>query len=890
MVAMMTSLIGRVFGSYNDRMLRRYQPKIAAINSLGEHYRGLSDEALSACTDGFRKRLDGGESVDGLLIEAYAALREASERTLKMRHFDSQLMGGIALHEGNIAEMATGEGKTLVATLALYLNGLSGQGAHLVTVNNYLAERDAKWMGPLYEFMRMRVGVVTSAQAHEGRQAAYMADITYGTNNEFGFDYLRDNMALSQDERIQRPLHFAIVDEVDSILIDEARTPLIISGAAEDISALYREINKMIPHLSRCQDESTDGHYSIDEKQRYAELTEHGHAFVEEWLTRHKLLDADGSLYEARNLSLLNHVHAALRAHALYQPNVHYVTRDKEVLLIDEHTGRTMPGRRLSEGLHQALEARENLPIQSENQTLASITFQNYFRLYGKLSGMTGTALTEAAEFQQIYGLKVVVIPTNKHVQREDLNDVIYLSQKEKLSALVDQIKECVEEGAPVLVGTISIDSSEELSRGLAKAGLKHEVLNAKQHEREAQIIANAGKPGAVTIATNMAGRGTDIVLGGQLAPDAEDAERTAWEKRHHTVVEAGGLHVLGTERHESRRIDNQLRGRSGRQGDPGLSRFFLSMDDNLMRIFMPPRIKNMMKNLGLRPGDAIEHKMVSNAIERAQRRVEVQNFQARKQLLEYDDIINVQRKTIYAHRLELIGNDNMIEDMRGMRLEVMEGTLDRYVPPGSLPDQWDLESLRRIFARDFALEFKVERWQTSEHAPEVVEIREHVLQLAEDAQIRLEEALGEELSRIARYTLLQILDILWRRHLSNIDQLRHGIHFRAYAQRNPKEEYKREAFYLFQEMLNTVKHDFVSAMAHIDPERTAMLERTRAETKALESAQAAQQGPAQGSKPPKASEHQKQAVLQGRAKKKMGRNEPCFCGSGKKYKHCHGG
>ena len=880
----MPAFFSRLFGSYNDRLLQRYQPKIADINALSTRYSALSDEALSACTDEFRKRLSAGASLDALLVEAYAALREASWRTLKMRHFDVQLMGGVALHEGNIAEMATGEGKTLVATLALYLNALSGLGTHLVTVNNYLAERDAQWMKPLYEFMRMQVGVVTSEFAPEQRRQAYLADISYGTNNEFGFDYLRDNMVLSQEERMQRDLNFVIVDEVDSILVDEARTPLIISGAAEDSSILYRSVDKLVPQLRRCRDESAEGHYFVDEKQHHVELSEEGHTFVEDWLVRHKLLDAGSSLYAAKNLNLLNHVSVALRAYSLYQPNVHYVVRDQEILLIDEHTGRTMAGRRLSEGLHQALEAREKVPIQSENQTLASITFQNYFRLYNKLSGMTGTAATEAPEFQQIYGLKVVVIPTNKTVRRADHNDLVYLNQREKDQALIAEIKECVDKGAPVLVGTISIESSEALSKALSKAGIKHEVLNAKQHEREAHIIANAGKPCAVTIATNMAGRGTDIVLGGQLPSDASEAEQKAWQKRHDAVIASGGLYVLGTERHESRRIDNQLRGRSGRQGDPGASRFYLSMEDNLMRIFMPPRIKTMMQNLGLNKGDAIEHKMVSNAIERAQKRVEAQNFQSRKQLLEYDDIINVQRKTIYAHRLELLGNQNMREDMRAMREEVMHEVMDKHIPIHSLPDQWDTEAMIRIFSRDFALNLDASFWKNQAQNVDATDVRDTIWRKAEHTQAQLEEKLGDVLSRIGRYTLLQILDILWRRHLNNVDQLRHGIHFRAYAQRNPKEEYKREAFYLFQEMLRSVKYDFVSAMAHINPERALMLEQDANEAQSSKPATSASE------QKPMPQQSSDKATIRTQPKKKMGRNEACFCGSGKKYKHCHGG
>lgn len=887
----MATFLGRFFGSYNERLLRRYQPKLLAINAAAGRYRDMSDTELAACTEQFRKRHSDGTSLDELVVDAFAAMREASERVLGMRHFDVQILGGLALHEGNISEMATGEGKTLVATLALYLNALSGSGVHLVTVNNYLAERDAGWMAPLYEFMGMSVGVVLPQQSPDERRIIYASDICYGTNNEFGFDYLRDNMALALTERVQRGLHFAIVDEVDSILIDEARTPLVISGAAEDSSDLYRAINKLIPGLIRAEHETADGHYVVDEKQRRVELSELGHRFVESWLTRYGLLKQDGSLYEAEHLGLLHHVHAALRAHILYQPNVHYVVRDKEVLLIDEHTGRTMSGRRLSEGLHQALEARENLPIQSENRTLASITFQNYFRLYGKLSGMTGTAVTEAAEFQQIYGLNVVAIPPNKPVRRSDHNDLVYLDKSQKTAALINDIKECVDKGAPVLVGTVSIESSEELARVLGKAGVKHEVLNAKQHEREAHIIADAGLPGAVTIATNMAGRGTDIVLGGHPDSKYASVRKEAWADRHDKVLSAGGLHVLGTERHESRRIDNQLRGRAGRQGDPGVSRFYLSMEDNLMRIFVPERIKSFMQNLGLREGEAIENKMVSNAIEKAQKRVEAQNFEMRKQLLEYDDIVDVQRKVVYAQRLDLLESDNIEEDVADIREEVLQEVIDASLPPGSLPEEWDMESMQRVLMRDFALKLSLDELRSGNESLEESDIREHVLATARSAYELVAEHVGATIRKIERYTLLQVLDMLWRRHLNNIDQLRQGIHLRAYAQRNPKEEYKRESFYLFQEMLRTVKYDITSALAHIDPQRAKALGESESSP------------PAQSSKSPsplpaperthlpagvKGAPPAVSPTVSGK-KRKIGRNDPCFCGSGEKYKRCHG-
>ena len=901
-----------LFGSRNERTLRHHWRTVERINALEPTLQALNDTQLRAKTAEFRTRLGAGESLDAVLPEAFAVVREAARRTLGLRPFDVQLIGGMVLHEGNIAEMATGEGKTLAATLPIYLNALSGNGVHLVTVNDYLARRDAGWMGPIYRFLDMEVGTVVPGQDQEARRAAYAADVTYGTNNEFGFDYLRDNMAFSIDDRVQRELHYAIVDEVDSILIDEARTPLIISGAAEDSSELYRRIDQLIPGLRTAHGTAAE-YYSIDEKQRQVELTEDGHAYIEQQLTKAGLLNAGDSLYAPSNLGLLHHVHSALRAHVLYHRDVQYIVRDDEIMLIDEHTGRTMQGRRLSEGLHQALEAKERLSIQSESQTLASTTFQNFFRLYEKLAGMTGTADTEAAEFHQIYGLDVVVVPTNQPVCRTDLNDLVYLSREEKFEALVRDIRECTERGAPVLVGTASIESSERVSKMLDSSDIPHQVLNAKQHRREAQIIAQAGQPGTVTIATNMAGRGTDIVLGGNVEAEiaameepnaaAEEQLRSAWQEHHRRVVEAGGLQVLGTERHESRRIDNQLRGRSGRQGDPGLSRFYLSMEDDLMRIFLSERVKEFMQNLGLEHGDAIEHRMVTRAIEKAQRRVEAQNFEIRKQLLEYDDIADVQRKVVYGQRIEILQAESLSEPLAAMRSEVMDGLLGSYVRPQSLPEEWDVPGLEGALQTELGMRMPVAKWLEEDDTLYEDTLRQRLGRELEAAWSSRREALGEEAARLEKYVVLQILDTFWKQHLSSMVHMRQGIHLRAYAQRNPKEEYKREAFVLFQEMLGSIKREAVRFLMHIEvrhadevrraqeqrreQERQRRLDMHRGAGRGLETggdAAAVAAGGAGGSAAPVV-----RRTPGAKSGGKVGRNQPCPCGSGRKYKYCHG-
>ncbi len=923
----MLNFFRSIFGSRNERNLRRYRRTVARINALEDEYRALPDVALRDKNTAFKSRCASGESLDSLLPEAFAAVREASRRTLGMRHFDVQLIGGIVLHQGNIAEMATGEGKTLAATLPLYLNALDGRGAHLVTVNSYLAERDAGWMGPIYEFLGLSVGVVLPGQNPEQRRAAYAADISYGTNNDFGFDYLRDNMCFSLEDRVQRGLYYAIVDEVDSILIDEARTPLIISGATEDSSRLYLGINRLAPKLQPVVDEEGAGHYRVDEKKRQVELSEEGHSYVEGWLSREGFLREGDSLYAAGNLQLLHHVHAALRAHALYRRDVDYIVQRGEVVLIDEHTGRTMSGRRLSEGLHQALEAKEGVAIQSESHTLASTTFQNYFRLYDKLAGMTGTADTEAAEFHQIYGLEVIVTPTNQPVCRRDDNDLIYMRRDEKFAAVVEDIRENMERGAPVLVGTASIENSEHLSRLLHEQKIPHEVLNAKQHRREAEIIAQAGYPGAVTIATNMAGRGTDIVLGGNVDAQIAAADnpepgqleqwRAEWRQRHEQVVAAGGLHVIGTERHESRRIDNQLRGRAGRQGDPGASRFYLSMEDDLMRIFLSERVKQFMQNLGLQPGEAIEHRMLTSAIEKAQRRVEAHNFEIRKQLLEYDDIADVQRKVIYGQRIELLQAESVSESVAAIRAEVLDDLCVRCIPPQSVPDEWDLAGLRGGLEQDFNLSLPVQEWLRADdglYEDDALQrrIRAEVERVTDERAARL----GEDLPRLEKYLMLQVIDTTWKQHLAGMDHLRQGIHLRAYAQRNPKEEYKREAYTMFQELLWRIKQDLVRLFSHLQLEQADELEREElrrreeerhravechAEMQPLVAAVASGSDVVpQGVAParPASAPARPSPVADGppatgqpavRKSPKIGRNASCPCGSGRKYKHCHG-
>ncbi len=911
-VDMFAPLLKKLFGSKNEREVKRMLKAVQAVNALEEQMLSLSDEQLRSKTEEFKARLEKGETLDQILPEAFAVCREAGKRVMGMRHFDVQLIGGMTLHEGRIAEMRTGEGKTLVATLAVYLNALAGKGVHVVTVNDYLARRDANWMRPLYEFLGLTVGVVTPFQPPEEKRAAYAADITYGTNNEFGFDYLRDNMAFSLQEKNQRELNFAVIDEVDSILIDEARTPLIISGQAEDSSKLYQQINQLIPRLKQHIEEeegvvTQEGHFSIDEKTRQVELNEQGHQYIEELLTAAGLLAEGESLYSAHNLGLLTHVYAGLRAHKLFHRNVEYIVQNNQVLLIDEHTGRTMPGRRLSEGLHQAIEAKEGLQIQPESQTLASTTFQNYFRLYKKLAGMTGTADTEAFEFQQIYNLPVVVIPTNKPLARKDFNDLVYLTQEEKFAAIIADIKECREQGRPVLVGTATIETSEYVSRLLEKEGIEHKVLNAKHHDKEAEIIAQAGRPGAVTIATNMAGRGTDILLGGNWEVEVAALEnpteeqvaqiKADWQKRHQQVLEAGGLHVIASERHESRRIDNQLRGRAGRQGDPGSSRFYLSLEDSLMRIFASDRVKNFMKALGMESGEAIEHRMVTNAIEKAQRKVEGRNFDMRKQLLEYDDVANEQRKVIYHMRNSLLAADEIGQTIAEFRQEVLDASISAHIPPQSLPEQWDIPGLEAVLYSDFGARLPIQQWLDEDEKLYEETLREKIMQaLLADYQEKEELAGPEALRTFEKQIVLRVLDDLWKEHLSTMDHLRHGIHLRGYAQKNPKQEYKRESFALFQDLLESIKRDSIRVLSHVqvrreDPaEEEARLRREAEElAKRMQFQHAEVSALDQPEEQPEVAGQPDVAVAPVRTEPKIGRNEPCPCGSGKKYKHCHG-
>jgi preprotein translocase subunit SecA len=901
---MLSKTLKSVFGTRNSRQLKRMGKVVRQINELGPAIKALDDAQLNAKTAEFKARLAKGDSLDSLLPEAFAVVREAGERVLGLRHFDVQLIGGMALHEGKIAEMRTGEGKTLVATLPAYLNALTGNSVHLVTVNDYLANRDAHWMGPLYNFLGVSFGVIRSGQTTQEKRDAYNADIVYGTNNEFGFDYLRDNMAFSLEERMARGLGFAIVDEVDSILIDEARTPLIISGASEDSSELYRRINRMIPSLRLETEGGEPGHYTIDEKQRQIELTEAGHEFIEEWMIKEGLLAEGDNLYGATNLSLLHHVYSGMRAHALYHRDVEYIVQNAQVVLIDEHTGRTMPGRRLSEGLHQAIEAKEGVSIQSESQTLASTTFQNYFRLYDKLAGMTGTADTEAFEFRQIYGLEVLVIPTNKPQQRDDLNDLVYLSVDEKFDAILADVKECMAKGAPVLVGTASVETSEAMSARFRKANITHKVLNAKYHEQEAEIIAQAGRPGVVTIATNMAGRGTDIVLGGNLEAElnglgdigAEEKARVrdAWQQRHNQVLAAGGLHILGTERHESRRIDNQLRGRAGRQGDPGVSRFYLSMEDNLMRIFASERVKGFMQALGMEKGEAIEHRMVTNAIEKAQRKVEGRNFDIRKQLLEYDDVANDQRQIIYQQRDDLLTEEDISETITAIRRDVVSDAIDSHIPPMSLEEQWNIPGLEKQLETEFAISLPIQKWldeDTTLHEPS---LRERIYEAVQSAYDHKCAEVGQDMRRVEKQIMLQVLDTLWKDHLATMDHLRQGIHLRAYAQKNPKQEYKRESFQLFEQLLVNLKYEVVKFLSHIQIQRrdeAAAIEQARREAAAREQlAFQHAQAPAMGSEEQEP-DAEAPAVPQTytREQPKVGRNEPCPCGSGRKFKQCHG-
>ena len=907
-------LFKKVFGTKNTRELKRMQRTVARVNALEPSVRELSDTDLKARTADFKSALASGATIDAILPEVFAAAREASRRARDMRHFDVQIIGGIVLHEGRIAEMRTGEGKTVVAVLAAYLNALGGEGVHIVTVNDYLARRDAAWMGPIYEALGMTVGVVQSGQDAMTKRAAYQADVTYGTNNEFGFDYLRDNMAFRREDKVQRSLQFAIVDEVDSILIDEARTPLIISGPAQESTDLYVSINRLAPRLKQQEMVESDlptrfggeevedtGDFFIDEKNRQVELTERGHGFVEDELIRLGLLGEGESLYAPAHLGLLHHVHAALKAHALFKRDVHYMVQNGEIVIVDEHTGRAMPGRRWSEGIHQAIEAKEGLGIQNESQTLASTTFQNYFRLYGKLSGMTGTADTEAFEFRQIYGLDVVVIPTHAPMIRDDRNDLVYLTTDEKYDAIVEDINECNETGRPVLVGTTSIESSERLSNELQRRQIRHSVLNAKQHEREAEIVAQAGRAGVVTIATNMAGRGTDIVLGGNLeveleaaAEDEQACMRASWQERHAAVVKAGGLHIIGTERHESRRIDNQLRGRSGRQGDPGSSRFYLSMEDNLMRIFTTDRMRGFMQNLGLEKGEAIEARMVSNSIEKAQRKVEGRNFDIRKNLLEYDDVANDQRQVVYRLRNDLMGTANLSEAIQSIRDDVIEDLIDGYVPPQSIEDQWDIEGLEQALAAELNSTQPIKRWleedETLSEEPLREKIREQIKTEYEQKEVKW-RAQGIDMRLIEKQIMLTVLDQKWKEHLATMDHLRQGIHLRAYAQKQPKQEYKREAFELFQELLDNINRDVVRLLSRVQLEHEQdveeMARRRREEQERRMRFQHATATALDGEADGRAEPSRPETFV--REERKVGRNERCPCGSGKKYKHCHG-
>ena len=886
-----------VFGSRNERLLKRMHKTVNAINDLESGMAAMSERQLREKTGEFRQRFERGESLEDLLPEAFGVVREAAKRTLDMRHFDVQLIGGMVLHQGKIAEMRTGEGKTLVATLPCFLNALSGRSVHVVTVNDYLAKRDAEWMGRIYDALDMSVGVVLGGLAGEERQSAYRCDITYGTNNEFGFDYLRDNMAFAADQRVQRDLVFGVVDEVDSILIDEARTPLIISGPTDDRSDLYVKINTLIPRLTRQQEEEGPGDYTVDEKSRQVYLTEEGHETVEELLVKTGLLEPGDSLYSATNISLMHHLYAAIRAHALFQHDVDYVVNDGEIVIVDEFTGRTMPGRRWSEGLHQAVEAKEGVAIQLENQTLASITYQNYFRLYDKLSGMTGTADTEAYEFQEIYGLEVVVIPTHKLMVRDDRGDLIYLTAKEKFDAIIEDIKDCVERQQPVLVGTTSIETSEYLSGLLGKRNIKHQVLNAKFHEKEAHIVAEAGRPGNVTVATNMAGRGTDIVLGGnveaqvaELDGDSEEkvqAVRSAWIKPHDDVIAAGGLHIVGTERHESRRIDNQLRGRSGRQGDPGSSRFYLSLEDNLMRIFASERVSGLMQKLGMEEGEAIEHPWVTKAIENAQRKVEGRNFDIRKQLLEFDDVANDQRKHVYEQRRDLMEADDIAENIRGIRHDAVNDLVDSYIPPQSAEETWDIPGLVTAVDQEFAVKNDVQTWLDNEDNLDEDGIRSRILERIEAAYAEKEALAGTEVLRnFEKAIMLQVLDTHWKEHLAAMDHLRQGIHLRGFAQKNPKQEYKREAFEMFARMLNEIIRDVVGILSKVEVKAKDDVDAVEQQNRPSEQQYQYQSSADENEASDNNDNPNMPYVREGR---KVGRNEPCPCGSGKKYKQCHG-
>jgi preprotein translocase subunit SecA len=924
-------LLTRVFGSRNERIVRGFARTVRTAHQLEGQIQELSDEALRARTEEFRLRLKAGATLDELLPEAFAVVREAARRTLKMRHFDVQLIGGITLHRGMISEMRTGEGKTLVATLPAYLNALSGEGVHIVTVNEYLAQRDADWMGPVYRFLGLSVGVIKNAQSPQEKRAAYACDITYGTNNEFGFDYLRDNLAFRLEDRVQRSLSFAIVDEVDSILIDEARTPLIISGPAEESTELYLRINELVPRLTRQKEEDGPGDFSLEEKTKQVHITEAGHERVEQLMLQAGLLKEGESLYDPANIRLMHHLNAALRAHALYKRDVEYIVRGGEVIIVDEFTGRTMPGRRWSDGLHQAVEAKEAVRVREENQTVASITFQNYFRLYKKLSGMTGTADTEAPEFMQIYGLEVVVIPTHRPMVRKDNPDFVYLTQSDKFKAIIEDIRECLAREQPVLVGTTSIETSEFLSGLLQKESVEHQVLNAKQHEREAHIVAQAGRPGGITIATNMAGRGTDIVLGGNLeaelaaASGVDDATReqlrAAWQTRHDKVLAAGGLHIVGTERHESRRIDNQLRGRSGRQGDPGSSRFYLSMEDNLMRIFGDPlRTQRLLKMAGMKEGEVIESGMLTRQIEKAQRKVEAHNFDIRKNLLLFDDVANDQRKVVYQQRTEIMGTEDLSGAIRGLMEDSVGSLLDLHLPKHAASADWDLQALAEAVLRDFNVRVDPQSWLTQEPELEEQVLRERVVRAVNEAYDAKVARIGAPIMRhVEKDVMLRMLDQHWREHLAAMDYLRQGIHLRGYAQKDYRFEFKREAFELFSAMLDRIKFETSSMMAKIEVRTQEEIEREEEERR-RRLMRALQAQHAEAASLLAAAEEQQTAVAAGvrastgasqpragarpvpppaaapetagtfvRGERKVGRNEPCPCGSGKKYKHCHG-
>ena len=908
---MLNSLLTRLFGSRNERLLRQFQKSVARINALEAQLEKLDDEALKAKTQEFKQRVADGASLDELLPEAFAVCREASRRVLGLRHYDVQLIGGMVLHSGRISEMRTGEGKTLVATLPVYLNALSGKGVHVVTVNDYLAKRDAAWMGRLYNWLGLSVGVVYPGMPHSDKKGAYGADITYGTNNEYGFDYLRDNMALAKEDRFQRGLNFAIVDEVDSILIDEARTPLIISGPSDESQELYLRVNALVPRLVKQEKEDGDGDFWVDEKQKQVHLSEAGMEHAERLLRQDGLVAEDDSLYSANNLAVVHHLNAALRAHALYQRDVDYIVRDGQVIIVDEFTGRTLPGRRWSDGLHQAVEAKEGVRIERENQTLASITFQNYFRMYSKLAGMTGTADTEAYEFQQIYGLEVVVIPTHRPMVRKDSADLVYLSKPAKFRAVIEDIKDCYSRGQPVLVGTTSIETSELLADQLGAANIPHEVLNAKQHEREAHIVAQAGRSKAVTIATNMAGRGTDIVLGGSFeaelqalgegASELEKARLKAdWQKRHDEVLAAGGLHIIGTERHESRRIDNQLRGRSGRQGDPGSSRFYLSLEDNLMRIFAAEWVQTAMRRMGMKEDEVIESGLVSKQIQNAQRKVEAHNFDIRKNLLDFDDVANDQRKVVYQQRNELLESESVQDVVAAIREDVVSELARRYVPENSIDDQWDIEGLQRALADEYGIETDLKMLHAEREELDDAALVAHVLETADQHYAAREQQLTPEIMRhLEKHLMLNVLDQSWKEHLARMDYLRQGIHLRGYAQKQPKQEYKRESFELFSEMLEKVKREVINLLARVrirSEEEVAEMEAAERQRLQAQSNRMQFQHPETGGFGADEEAAQAQAlaamgegVLTQSGGPKVGRNDPCPCGSGKKYKQCHG-